>query len=546
MQTRSQPGADTNYARISVLIADDFSNFRSSVSSMLQSLGIQDIETAGGAAEAIECCQRRQFDLILCDYNLGPGRTGQHVLEELRFRSLINYKTVFIIVSAEASRNIVMSAFDCQPDDYLMKPINVQMLGQRISRLLAQRRAFEKVFEARAKGDSERAIELLVDLSLAENRNAVMAQKILGELFMEEGMYDNAEKLYTKVLEVRPLDWARLGLARVKQAKGDLDVAESWLEKMIDENPLYLPAYDILANNWEQKGNPQKLQATVQKAVAISPMSILRQKKLGDVAQVNDDFPTCVDALRRTIKLGEHSCYGSANNHFQFARVVSTGMERKTELPQGLSEEALRYLNDARDWYSLNDAQSAQCSLLSGRIHAAAGETKKASEMMTQGIEQLNDTEADLEQMLDQVGALLALGRKQDAEALLKSLQELYGNDEEALRKLDVFLDEPASESNRSLVAAINKEGIDLYNRQQFDQALVCFEKARKLFPKHIGIQLNIAQALIGKMKSGLADRSLVNACRTCLDLVASLIDEENPQYTRYLKLRQMAAAAME
>lgn len=542
MQPMSQP----NYSRISVLIADDFSNFRSSVNSMLQSLGVQDIETVGGATEAITSCERRQFDLILCDYNLGPGRTGQHVLEELRFRSLINYKTVFIMVSAEASRNIVMSAFDCQPDDYLMKPINAQMLGQRMSRLLAQRKAFENVFEARAKGDNTRAIELLVDLSLEENRNALMAQKLLGELFMEEGLYHNAEKLYTKALEVRPLEWARLGLARVKQAKGELDVAETWLEKMIDDNPLYLPAYDTLASNWEKKGDNLQLQETVQKAVAISPMSILRQRQLSDIAQVNGDFGTCVDALRRTIKLGEYSCYGSANNHFQFARVVSTGMERKVELSLGLSEEALRYLNDAKNWYSLNATQSAQCNLLGGRIHAASGEKQKAAELLNEAMEQLNGTEANLEALLDQVSALLSIGRRQNAEELLMYLQELYSNDENALRQLDAYLDEPASEASRSLVAAINKEGIELYNQQHYDAALVCFEKARKRFPRHIGIQLNIAQALIGKLKSGHADRAVTTACRASLDLVASLIDKENPQYDRYLKLRQMAATTME
>ena len=535
-----------NYSRISVLIADDFSNFRSSVNSMLQSLGVVDIETAGTCRESIEWCERRKFDLILCDYNLGSGRNGQHVLEELRYRSLISYKTVFIIVSAEASRNIVMSAFDCQPDDYLMKPINTQILSQRMNRLLAQRKAFEHVFIARTKGDKGRAIDLLVDLSLEESRNAIMAQKLLGELFLEEGMYDNAEKLYTKALEVRQLDWARLGLAKVKQAKGELDVAGAWLEKMIEDNPLYLPAYDSLATNWEKKGENHKVQIAVQRSVDISPMSILRQKKLSDVAQGNNDIDTCVDALRRTIKLGEHSCHGNANNHFIFARVVSTGMERKQELAPGLSDEALRYLNDAKNWYTLNDAQSAQCTLLSGRIHAAAGDAKKATGLLEEAMERLNGAEVDLDAQLDQVSALIALGKKEEAEALLKSLQKLYANDEVALRKLDAFLDEPASEANRALVAAINKEGIELYNTGEYDEALVCFEKARKLFPKHIGIQLNIAQALVGKLKKGSTDREVAKECRASLDLVASLIEESNPQHGRYMKLRKMAAISME
>ncbi len=535
-----------DYSKLSVLIADDFSNFRSTVNSMLQSLGVIDVETAGTSQEAIDWCARRTFDLILCDYNLGAGRTGQHVLEELRHHELISHKTVFIIVSAEASRNIVMSAYDCQPDDYLMKPINTQMLRQRMSRLLAQRQSFSRVYAAMEKGDTTTAMDVLVDMSLEEDRNALSAQKMLGEVFLQEGFYDNAEKLYSKVLEQRQVDWARLGLAKVKQAKGELEMAGAWLEKIIEENPLYLPAYDSLAQNWEKRGENHQWQFTVQKAVDISPMSILRQKKLGEVAQLNNDFSTCVDALRRTVKLGEHSCYGQASNHFQFARVVSLGMERNLDLDAGLAQEALKYLEDAEKWYQLDEAQTNQALLLKGRVFAATGESERAAELLTQAAENMESCEAQLEVHLDQVSVLQSLGKREEAQALLKSLQEMYKGDQDALKKLDAFLDEPASEANRALVATINREGIDFYNKELFDDALSCFEKARKLFPKHIGIQLNIVQAYVGKMKNGQQDRLIANECHACLELVASLIEENNPAYGRYLKLREMASATVE
>ncbi len=535
-----------NYANTSVLIADDFSNFRSTVNSMLQSLGVQDVESAANSQEAIECCQRRSFDLILCDYNLGRGRTGQHVLEELRHRKLISHNTVFIIVSAEASRNIVMSAYDCQPDDYLMKPINTKTLSQRMTRLLAQRKVFSPVYKALDKGDVSTAIDLLIDISLEENRNALAAQKMLGELFIEQGMLDNAEKLYTKALEVRQLDWARLGLAKVKQAKGELEIAGAWLEKIVEENPLYLPAYDSLVTNWEKIGENDELQFAAQKAVDISPMSILRQKKLGEVAQINNDINTCVEALRKTIRLGEHSCHGNAENHFTFARVVALGMERNLDLDPSLNDEAMLYLKSANEWFNLDASQSAQALMLESRVLAASGNTEKAKDVMERAGAKLETQEVTLEVQLDHVSMLISLGREEEAEALLKSLQELHKDDEQALKKLDIYLNEPASEENRSLVASINREGINFYNQNLYDEALSCFERARKLFPKHIGIQLNIVQALIGKMKKGDADRLVANECYASLELVSSLIDTNNPQYGRYLKLREMAFSQAE
>ena len=116
------------YDKLSVLVADDFSSFRNTVNGMLGNLGVVDVQMASNGAEVLQKCQGRRFDLILCDYDLGKGKTGQHVLEELRHKRLLPLSTVFIIVSAEASRNVVLSSYDCEPDDYLTKPLDLHEL----------------------------------------------------------------------------------------------------------------------------------------------------------------------------------------------------------------------------------------------------------------------------------------------------------------------------------------------------------------------------------------------------------------------------------
>lgn len=535
-----------DYSNISVLVADDFSSFRSTVNSMLKNLGVEDVEMAANPEEIIAWCEDRFFDLILCDYSLGRGRNGQHVLEELRYRDILTHNTVFIMVSAEASRNIVMSAFDCKPDEYLMKPITAQMLQQRMDRLMSMRNAFSKVYERIDRNEPHEAMDLLIDMSLAENRHALLAQKQLGELFMQMDMYDKAERLYTKALDVRQLDWARLGLAKVKQARGDLDLAGSWLQTIIDENPLYLPAYDVLAENWEKKGDTHNVQFTVQKAVEISPMSILRQRKLGDVARANKDLDTSIDALRNTVQLGMLSCHGSPENHFDFARIVSMGLEQKKDPAGNLGDEAIEILQNAQDWYQIDEGQKAQKLLITGRIHAVEGRHSEAEACLTDGAETLQGIEGSVQAHLDHVAVLLGMDKKQEADDLLQSMKKIYADDQAVLEQLDEYLDEPASASNREMVAAVNREGIDLYNNARHDAALGCFERARKLFPKHIGIQLNIVQTLIGKFRSGDKDSLIKNECYAALELVESLIDESNPQYTRYKKLKNMAFSMQE
>ena len=530
-----------NYQKLSVLVADDFSSFRNTVNGMLLNLGVMHVDMASNGDETIALCEGKSYDVILCDYDLGHGRSGQHVLEELRYKQLINANSLFLMVSAEASRNIVMSAYDCEPNDYLMKPITGRMLEQRINRLLTQRKVFSEVNDALKKEDFDSAMTQLVDMSVATNRYTVMAQKMLGELFLSLGEVNKAEKLYTKALEVRQLDWARLGLARVKQLQGELDTAGQWLDKIVQDNPLYLPAYDVLADNWEKRGDGEQLQSAVEKAVTVSPMSILRQKRLAKVADDNQDVRSALAAMRKTIKLGRLSCHGSSDDAFMFARMAARAVESNVDVPHTVAGEAMEYLHDSQKQNEMSSEQRIQCNLLQGRVHACTGRRDKAQQILNDSFDLSDRGKIQFDTDLDRVGLMLGLNDKEQANELLEKLQRQYSGDQQALQKLDVYLDEPASDANQEVVASINREGIDLYADERYDEALTCFERARKQFPKHAGIHLNIAQALLGKVKAGDYADDLERECSSVFEIVASLVDKKHPQYSRYMRLRRKA-----
>lgn len=535
-----------NYSQLRMLIADDFSNFRTTVNAMLGKLGIYQVDAATNGAEVIDKCQRKTYDVILCDYDLGPGKNGQQVLEELRFRQLLPRKSLFILVSADATKDVVMAAYDCEPDDYLMKPINAKMLQQRMTRLLRQRQAMQGVYAALQTDDRRRATAILIDLAITDQRHSRAAQKMLGEIFIAEGELNKAEKLYTKALETRPVDWARLGLARVKHLKGELDTAGDWLEKIVQENPLYLPAYDVLANNWEQQGQSQQVQATVQRSVSISPKSILRHKRLAQVAERNGDFITALQALRSTVRLGELSCHASADDSFNFVRVVSTTVEKKLHPAESLVQEAVDVINGARSRFPLSKEQHTRADLLAARVLAYGGRRDSARPLIEAAEAAVRHAgEVPLDMNIERVLALQALGEHAQAEALLHDLLQRYAYDQQALEKLDTLLAEPVSETNRALIATVNREGIDLYNQARFDEAIECFEKVRRIFPKHVGVHLNIVQALIGKLRAGQRDAQTVSSTEQALTTIGTLIEPDHSQYARFQRLQDMATTSM-
>ena len=84
MTVTSQVQFAKYYRNLRFLIIDDFENFRLSLKQMVRSCGVEQIDVSINGEDAIERCHHDNFDIILCDYNLGDGKNGQQVLEELR------------------------------------------------------------------------------------------------------------------------------------------------------------------------------------------------------------------------------------------------------------------------------------------------------------------------------------------------------------------------------------------------------------------------------------------------------------------------------
>ena len=90
-----------DYSDKRFLVVDDFNDFLSSVKAMLREMGARDVDTANRGEEAIAMCRQKRYDIILHDYNLGAGKNGQQVLEELLAARLISHQCIFVMVTAE-------------------------------------------------------------------------------------------------------------------------------------------------------------------------------------------------------------------------------------------------------------------------------------------------------------------------------------------------------------------------------------------------------------------------------------------------------------
>jgi len=531
-----------NYKGLQALVIDDFDSFRMTVVKMLEEFGCKHVDSMMTGAQAIKACRAKSYDLVLCDYNLGPGQNGQQILEELRVKGLLKPAALFFIVSAESSKSIVLAAYDNEPSAYLTKPITAKSLKQRLDRQLRQREEMMPLYQAIEDDDLQAAIAEGTSMVRRGVRSAPACQKLLGNLLLESNQLEEAEAIFKQVLEVRPLEWAQVGMARVKKARGDLATADSWLQKIIADSPFCMQAYDELIDSYQRQGKTQEEQEVLEAAVDISPMSILRQTSLAKAASSNNDLAVAAKSYSRSVRLGQHSVHDDLENHLQLGRTTAALFSEDEQLASDISREALRALESASKRFELTTAQKHQTTLLESQMYAYRGDKRRASDMLMELQSTLKEdgSELDLEVQLDLVGTLQALDLKDKAEQQLGALIEEYKDDQQALQKIDSLMDEPLSELNRRRVSKINGEGIAHYQAKRYQDAVVCFKRAKQLFPRNLGVHLNLVQTLVSEMTEFGRTEASLELCADSMKRFEATMNVNHKQFKRYRQLQEM------
>ena len=138
-----------------VLIVDDEEVLAATLQEFLESEGFE-AAIAHDAATALALAERFEPDLALCDVQL-PGRDGLELLDRLL---QVRPETLVMMITAFATVENAVSAFQRGAHDYLIKPVIFDELLAKIERLIGYRRlllenqALRRQLHARADLDS--------------------------------------------------------------------------------------------------------------------------------------------------------------------------------------------------------------------------------------------------------------------------------------------------------------------------------------------------------------------------------------------------------
>ncbi|MFH0727439.1 MAG: response regulator [Pseudomonadota bacterium] len=265
-----------NPEEMSILIVDDFESMCRSIRGMLKVLKYgKKYRFAQNGLEALKMLKEAHFDLLILDWNM-PVMTGVELLDRVRVDPALRDIPV-IMVTAESNREIVAEAAESDIDAYILKPITVKSLGDRISAVLQKANnpppMYQHLKKAKLLKESGQ-----VDAAIQETKFALTADprsskpcRELGNLYYQKKDLNTAEKWFLKAAQMNKLDvFAFHGLGEIYLKRNDIDNAALYFEKAMKVSPRHISRGVYFGKILIQKRMMDRAEKVLDKAIELS------------------------------------------------------------------------------------------------------------------------------------------------------------------------------------------------------------------------------------------------------------------------------------
>ncbi|MER2490456.1 tetratricopeptide repeat-containing response regulator [Catenovulum sediminis] len=520
------------YAKKKVMVVDDCEPIRSAVKGMLQKIGFVTIVSAANGNQALQKATDTRFDFILVDFNLGDGKDGYQLFEELKYKKLLAPHCCFFIISAENRRPYVHGLVELLPDDFLLKPFTYKGLEMRFSRALAKKVTLNKVYESISENDTNVAIQECNEIIKNDSANALLALRMKGELLIKQHNPEKALKLYNNVLNKRESSWALLGKAIATLKGGDLTEAESLFFELLDRDDTRLEAYDWLGRlNIEREDTVTAFEMLME-AGKISPRNLFRQRAIANLAIANGETEEAVRAYSRILKNSRFSVFDTPENYLNFARCLLDLCDDSNKLEVAKQITKCTDLLKDIDKRFYSDTVKAQELVIKARVQVLKGNMQDARVNLEES--EKHDSPYDsADDRLDKAKAYFSTGNLSRSDEIMATLDEISENDDLISATLQVLINkEKAShEELRERIRELNNEGLALYQKAQYPQSVECFVEAYQYMPNNASLALNLVQSItkVGTfLTQGRSPKEMKSMCQNCVNIIEQSDLSEN------------------
>lgn len=287
------------------LVVDANPTTRSVLAAQLRELGVAHVTQCARIIDARTRLEASRYDIVLCEYEFpDDNATGQQLLDDLRRHQLLPMSTVFVMITSEATYAKVAEAAESALDSYLLKPHNTATLSERLAHARRRKAVLADILTAVDEGRFADGAELCVTRFRDRGEFWLYAARIGAELLLNLNRHEEARELFDAVLAAKALPWAKLGVARSQIEGGDMVKAVRTLESLINEQPTYVDAYDVMGRARLEQGDFEAAMEVYRRAVNLTPESLPRLQKMGMLAYYRGEFDDAAKSLERAISVG--------------------------------------------------------------------------------------------------------------------------------------------------------------------------------------------------------------------------------------------------
>jgi tetratricopeptide (TPR) repeat protein len=497
------------------------------------------VDTCHHAPEVVSLCQSIEFDVILLGYDLGSDKkNGQQLLEELRSKKLISRQCTIVMITAEVSQAMVLAALEHKPDDYLAKPYSLNDLSNRLKRCFHKKHTMLNIYQAMDNRNYKEVLKLCESTIIVNSIHKTECLGIKSRLYFELEEFEKASEIYQAYLGAANCQWAAIGLGKIALQENDYDLAINYFNDVVQGYPLYLSAYDWLAETYELNHQSDLAEDVLEKALLVSPLSVRRLKKYADLCLINENYDKATHAFSKTTDLAFHSVHKKPENTLHFVEAL---LEYAVDL-SSLEVRKLSYKAFKSLAVMVKDFNSAeikiQSHLLVSRLHHKIKDPVLAKEALrdAEGLLNLFKHQITEKGTISIAKSLIALGKGKYADELLNKLAQSNPNETE-IRSTIKSTSEKHLRSNDKIAAQNALEvGVNLYRTHHYSLAIEKLNKALIHFPNHIGIKLNLLQVLLVSFDK---DRDKLNDFEQAEELIEQFktIESNSEFYKRFTKL---------
>lgn len=119
---------------LKILVVDDFSTMRRIVKTLLKQNGFNNFTEAEDGQQALSMLQGAgDFEMVVSDWNM-PNMTGLELLKAVRSDPRLKHLP-FLMVTAEAEKENIITAVKAGVSNYIVKPFTAQTLKEKLQKI---------------------------------------------------------------------------------------------------------------------------------------------------------------------------------------------------------------------------------------------------------------------------------------------------------------------------------------------------------------------------------------------------------------------------